>query len=477
MYELGLVFTLWVLRIAFKPFVALWCMVRDFVLYLLMPRYRFGRADETVESTMRVQQWLARALYFGAFLLWYPSALTGDQFFTDLAMGLVEGVIVAGLALIPTWFLITVLARTRRWRTSVHALLPIFVALVTIVLVVLVSLMLALVVGVKDRLDPDSPTSGFLYVYVVMCSITVTMALLWYGVRAAADSYFRAIDGHPFMRPITLILLAAYMLVRGLIRLGDEGTDRHFPVIVGLGFVLLAPVAIGGLGLFELTRLRRAGLRIANYFAPDESTAFGPPPDVKPWILGSTPLFSGTSTPADAGPFSGSTAIVSPKSWLVATVAALLFASGVLGREAARQPTVAGEADSGSLTATPAVLPPTPLTAAGARPAGDLGLAKPMAMPACAGGFIVVTSSAIVPDQYRDEIEVAMAHDDDLDYVRTDTSCTSLRSQHLGNPIYIVFLGPFDDQKLACDSRRWIGGDSYVKRLDNKSPPDETVAC
>jgi serine/threonine-protein kinase len=43
--------------------------------------------------------------------------------------------------------------------------------------------------------------------------------------------------------------------------------------------------------------------------------------------------------------------------------------------------------------------------------------------------------------------------------------------------IYAAYYGPFGDQRAACTKKAAVGGDSFVRRLDNITPFDEIVSC
>lgn len=137
--------------------------------------------------------------------------------------------------------------------------------------------------------------------------------------------------------------------------------------------------------------------------------------------------------------------------------------------------TTAASTTSPSTTATPTTVPPT--TAPDSVPEGDLGIeGHEMVAPPCDDVYITVLFSAIQPDAYEQQVSSRLDAHPGSRYLRTDQSCSSLRQSINGNPIYAVFLGPFDTADEACDSL--ADDSSYVRLLSNTTPSGEaTVDC
>jgi serine/threonine-protein kinase len=109
---------------------------------------------------------------------------------------------------------------------------------------------------------------------------------------------------------------------------------------------------------------------------------------------------------------------------------------------------------------------------------GDLGLAVPMAQPACDGSFAVILASVTDPAQYASGVEAWLAQYPGSSYMLTEGSCSSLRqATPEGNQIYAVFAGPFPDQGQACSVRAKYGDGAYVKVLDDVTPPEQIASC
>jgi serine/threonine-protein kinase len=165
--------------------------------------------------------------------------------------------------------------------------------------------------------------------------------------------------------------------------------------------------------------------------------------------------------------------------WLVAGVGLLIAVAlaGVLLRHGPD-----GDGDGGTAAAAPSA-PVVPDGAAAPTPvpppiSGDLDLNRPLRRPPCDGRFIVVVGSAIDPVLYRPDVAALLNTHPGASYLLAEDSCPSLRARTAeGDSIYAVYLGPFTRQEEACASRRAVGGDSYVRVLDDGTPADGLVAC
>lgn len=142
--------------------------------------------------------------------------------------------------------------------------------------------------------------------------------------------------------------------------------------------------------------------------------------------------------------------------------------------------TTAGLATTSTATTTTTTALPTTTTTLMATQTtvfGDLNLAIPMSQPECDGTFITLIGASVEPDNYQSEISQLLNSYPGSVYLRTDTTCLSLRQELDGNPIYAVYYGPFDTFQEACDARSRGPSGSYVKPLDNFSDPEEVPSC
>ncbi|SMC47967.1 serine/threonine protein kinase [Kibdelosporangium aridum] len=120
--------------------------------------------------------------------------------------------------------------------------------------------------------------------------------------------------------------------------------------------------------------------------------------------------------------------------------------------------------------------PPTTTTATTV-PSGPGGLAAPD-NPPCDGAHIVIVGSAVTEANYASDLRQFLTAHPGAKYLHApSTGCSSLRTHLDDTEIYSVYYGPFTDKESACAKRNSVGGDSFVRRLDNTSSSDRAVSC
>lgn len=133
-----------------------------------------------------------------------------------------------------------------------------------------------------------------------------------------------------------------------------------------------------------------------------------------------------------------------------------------------------------STTTAPATTVPV-TTAPGAEPdaiPGDLAIpGRPMQRPACDGSFITILASAVGDQATASGIAAVLDAYPNSEYLRTDQTCTSLRQDVDGEPIYVVYFGPFAFDVDACTARADGPDGAYAKHLSNEVAPDQVVDC
>ena len=90
----------------------------------------------------------------------------------------------------------------------------------------------------------------------------------------------------------------------------------------------------------------------------------------------------------------------------------------------------------------------------------------------CDGGYITVLGSAIGSQATADSMEDVLDQYAGSHYLRTDVTCSSLTPSSNGQPIYVVYYGPFATDREACAARSQGPKDAYVRRLSNDLPPE-----
>ena len=132
-------------------------------------------------------------------------------------------------------------------------------------------------------------------------------------------------------------------------------------------------------------------------------------------------------------------------------------------------------------SAPPTTEPPPPTTAEGAEPdavPGDLGIAGyAMQAPPCNGAFITIIASAVGADVAPQGIRAYLEDYPTSNYLRTDQTCPSLAQSLDGEPIYVVYFGPFPFASDACAARAEGTEGSYVRILSETDPPNRPVDC
>ena len=167
--------------------------------------------------------------------------------------------------------------------------------------------------------------------------------------------------------------------------------------------------------------------------------------------------------------------------------------------------------DGGSATTTPLATSPTPLPSTSSTPAttpsttpatepstapttappvtaapdagddavpGDLGVpGRPMQQPACDGSFITVLASPIGDQATAGGVAAVLEQYPGSNYLRTDQTCPSLNPSSNGQPIYVIFLGPFAFDSDACAARADGPDGAYARQLSDEVGPDHSVNC
>lgn len=124
-----------------------------------------------------------------------------------------------------------------------------------------------------------------------------------------------------------------------------------------------------------------------------------------------------------------------------------------------------------AVTAAPAATTTTsaPSTGGQSGGAGDLGVSgHEIQQPTCDGAFVTVIASIVGEgDAVKASVAQQLSNHPDASYLRTDQSCSSFRQDVDGEPIYVVYLGPFAQPGDACAARANTNEGAYVKRLTN----------
>jgi serine/threonine-protein kinase len=77
----------------------------------------------------------------------------------------------------------------------------------------------------------------------------------------------------------------------------------------------------------------------------------------------------------------------------------------------------------------------------------------------------------VVPANDRSEVQAHLSRHRGSSYLLAERSYTSLRGRtDSGADIYAVYYGPYAGLFQACEARSRVGGDRFIRRLDNSTP-------
>ncbi|CAM3540145.1 protein kinase [Kibdelosporangium persicum] len=156
---------------------------------------------------------------------------------------------------------------------------------------------------------------------------------------------------------------------------------------------------------------------------------------------------------------------------IVAAVAAVIVAAGITTAAVWFWP-------KGSTTHNTQPTSPVTATSTPRSTATSTATAGGLVNPPCDDSYIVIVGSAVNEQNYTSDIQQFLAANPGAKYLHApSTGCDSLRTHLNGVEIYSVYYGPYTDKESACAKKAAVGGDSFVRRLDNTSPVDRAVSC
>ncbi len=204
-------------------------------------------------------------------------------------------------------------------------------------------------------------------------------------------------------------------------------------------------------------------------------------PDARPGLTGSTLAVAPGSTATTSTPLVVPTVppTSSPIPLPVTTVVATAPPAPTLPPTA--PPTAATTAPPATeAPLAPTTLQPTTVPLPTAAPEqGDLGVpGHPIQRPPCDASAITILGAAIGGEASPGGLASFMDRYPGSNYLRTDQTCRSLTQSKNGEPIYIVYFGPFPLAQDACTARAGGPADSYVRTLSNDlNSGNSTVTC
>lgn len=147
----------------------------------------------------------------------------------------------------------------------------------------------------------------------------------------------------------------------------------------------------------------------------------------------------------------------------------------------APMPSTTATAQATAVTSTTTSTTPDVTAAPAAGPdavAGDLGVpGRPMQRPGCDGAYITVLASAVGGQATASGIANVLDAYPGSNYLRTDQTCPSLTPDIDGEPIYVVYFGPFAFDTDACAARSDGSEGAYARLLSSEVGPNHGVTC
>lgn len=133
-------------------------------------------------------------------------------------------------------------------------------------------------------------------------------------------------------------------------------------------------------------------------------------------------------------------------------------------------------------TSAPTTEPAAPVTTAPGAPEGavpgDLAIAgQAMQRPPCDGSYITVLASAVGGQATAGAVASVLEQYEGANYLRTDQTCPSLTPDVGGEPIYVIYFGPFAFDSDACAARADGPVDAYARQLSSDLGPGHSVSC
>jgi hypothetical protein len=110
--------------------------------------------------------------------------------------------------------------------------------------------------------------------------------------------------------------------------------------------------------------------------------------------------------------------------------------------------------------------------------AGDLGVpGHTIQRPPCDDAYITILGSAIGAEATPGSMAATLDEYPGSHYLRTDLTCPSLTQSQNGQPIYVIYFGPFVVDSDACNARHDGPNGAYVRRLSDHLTPAHSVNC
>lgn len=160
--------------------------------------------------------------------------------------------------LLGSLLLIAVAKRGTRAEACTRLLLPLGVMSGSLAALAVVGAGIAFYPELQRAADETAQVwPSLLVAYAMLCVVVGLIVALWTGVPLVVQHFFRAVDGHPTLRALVALAVAAWSVTLGVISTVRDGLDGDYPAVVGLGLLMGGSVCLSGIAVAELVRLQR----------------------------------------------------------------------------------------------------------------------------------------------------------------------------------------------------------------------------
>jgi hypothetical protein len=239
--------------------VAVWQRTADFHRRVFTPADRFGVRDLQLERLAALRGAWGIALLTVAQLQWAGLRGLGDQV-DRIVLSVLRSAAIGGVAmLVPMAVILLRTPPPLRRRQAANLRAPLSRLGGSVAGLVLAA---ALAWFVLTRVSPNGLTA-FLVLALAWTTMVAVGATLWVAGRLVVVHWFCAVDGHPALRGLTEIAVAAVVLALGVAGLSDP-ENAGLPPLVAVALAVVGPLLSAALATVELRRLRARGIGLGT---------------------------------------------------------------------------------------------------------------------------------------------------------------------------------------------------------------------
>ncbi|GAB3316994.1 hypothetical protein GCM10027451_34400 [Geodermatophilus aquaeductus] len=239
--------------------VAVWQRTAEVHRRFFTPADRFGVRDPQLERLTALRGAWGIAILTVAQLQWAGLGGLGDQL-DRVVLSVLRSAAIGGVAMLVPMALILLRTPSQlRRQQAANLRVPLGRLGGSVAGIVLAA---ALAWLVLDRVSPNGIVA-FLVLALAWTAVVAVGATLWVAGRLVVVHWFCAVDGHPALRGLTELAVAAVVLVLGVAGLSDP-ENAALPPVVAVAFAVVGPLLSGALATVELRRLRARGIGLGT---------------------------------------------------------------------------------------------------------------------------------------------------------------------------------------------------------------------